>query len=223
MVAVAICFSPFHASRMCRTTVQETRNAMQIDSSTTSLSLLTPLTSTSSTSATSAISATDLASSTDATDSVSGGSDQTNLSKMGQLFSKLQNLESTDPSKAKQVLSSIADSLSAKASEGGNTDSHLQELADKFKQAASTGDLSGLKPPSGHGHGHGHGHRAEAPPPTSSTDNSSSSTDSSSSDSTTSAASATTSAATRYRQHGDNPFAQVESIISNALSSANVA
>ncbi len=123
-----------------------------------------------------------------------GGADSTQLSTMGQLMSKLQSLESSDPTKAKQVLTSIATALTNQANSSGTTDPHLKELANKFTQAASTGDLSALKPQST---GHHHHHAAQA-----------ASTD------------ASTAATASYTQSGSDPMSQVESIISTALSGA---
>ena len=78
----------------------------------------------------------------------SGG---TKLSKMGELVGQLQELQSSDPDKAKAVLSKIAAQLKAKADELG--DDKMGALADKFASAAESGDLSALKPhgpPPGH-------------------------------------------------------------------------
>lgn len=134
----------------------------------------------------------------------SSGSDKTKLSKLGELMSKLQDLESSDPAKAKQVLTSIASALTDKANAAGSSDPHLQELADKFTEAAKTGDLSGLKPKGG-----AHHHRPEGPPPPPS---------SASSDAT---AATTASRKTASYTQSDNPLAQLESVISDALSSAS--
>jgi hypothetical protein len=89
----------------------------------------------------------------------SSGSDSTRLSKLGELMGKLQDLEASDPDKAKQVLSKIASDLSAKAEETG--DDRMKALAGKFDEAATTGDLSRLQPRA-HGGGEHHHHR---PPP----------------------------------------------------------
>jgi hypothetical protein len=86
--------------------------------------------------------------------------DQTQLSPLGKLMSKLQDLESSDPAKAKQVLSSIATALADKASAAGTTDPRLQALSDKFATAASTGNLSGLQPAKGQHHHHHHAQAA---------------------------------------------------------------
>jgi hypothetical protein len=128
----------------------------------------------------------------------SSGSDKTKLSKLGELMGKLQDLESSDPAKAKQVLTSIASALTDKANTAGTRDPHLQELADKFTEAAKTGDLSGLSPKGGEHH-----HRPEGPPPPS--------------DDATAAATTAARKTASYTQ-SDNPLAQLESVISDALS-----
>ncbi|HEX3761988.1 MAG TPA: hypothetical protein VHW23_24980 [Kofleriaceae bacterium] len=128
------------------------------------------------------------------------GTDHAQLSRMGELMSQLQNLESTNPDQAKQVLSNIASQLSDKAS--STSDPHLQQLSDKFGQAAQTGDLSGLKP---QGHGHHH-HHAAASGGASSSD-------------ATAAASTVSGKTASYAQNASDPMAEVESVISNALAS----
>jgi len=137
----------------------------------------------------------------------SRGSDKTKLSKLGELMSKLQDLESSDPAKAKQVLTSIASALTEKANAAGSNDPHLQELADKFTEAAKTGDLSGLKPKGG-----AHHHRPEGPPPTPAP--------SATSDAAAKAATTASRKTASYTQ-SDNPLAQLESVISDALSGAS--
>lgn len=70
-----------------------------------------------------------------------------NISKPGQLFSKLQKLKSEDPDKYKQVVSDIASKLSdAARSATGDDQKFLTGLADKFQKAAN-GDDSALQPP----------------------------------------------------------------------------
>jgi hypothetical protein len=160
---------------------------------------LSPVTSTTATSATAQVSS---AQSFDPATSGVAGADQTQLSKMGELMSQLQDLENTNPDQAKQVLSNIASQLSDQANT--TNDPHMQQLSDKFAQAAQTGDLSGLKPQGGHGHHH-HGGGGGA----------------SSNDATT-AASTISGMTASYTQNGNNPMAEVESIISNALGSASV-
>jgi hypothetical protein len=167
---------------------------------------LSSVTSIGATSSVSQIQSTDSTSSTGSTESTE--SSKTRLSKLGEMMSKLQDLEKTDPAKAKQVLTSIASTLSDKAST--SNDPRLKELADQFTAAAKTGDLSGLKPsgppPGGHHGGH-HG-----PPPPSSDDASSSAT---------TATSATQSGqVARYSQTEHAQRIDLASIVSDALSSA---
>ncbi len=98
---------------------------------------------------------------------ITAGADSTQLSGPAQFFNKLQSLEQSDPSAAKQVLSDIASKLSDQATKvGGDRGKQLSTLADKFTHAAQTGDLSGLQPSAaaqgaqsgGHHGGHHHGH-----------------------------------------------------------------
>jgi hypothetical protein len=129
----------------------------------------------------------------------SGSAGGSKLSKMGSLMSQLQSLEQSDPDKAKTVLSNIASQLTDKANATG--DAHIKELADKFTQAAQTGDLSSLKPQApaqgaagaqagGHHHG-GHHHHAGG--------------------------GSDASKASSYTQTDADPMQQVESIISSAI------
>jgi hypothetical protein len=72
----------------------------------------------------------------------------TSISRQGQLFNQLQQLESQDPAKFKQVLTDVANKLTAAAQAAtGKDQQFLTNLADKFTRAAS-GDLSALQPPS---------------------------------------------------------------------------
>jgi len=73
---------------------------------------------------------------------------------MGELMSKLQDLEASDPDKAKQVLAKIAGDLLSQAEQTG--DDRMKALAGKFDEASKTGDLSVLEP---RHHGGGHHHR----------------------------------------------------------------
>jgi len=145
----------------------------------------------------------------------SSAASHTRLSKLGDLMSKLQDLETSDPAKAKQVLTSIASALSDKASTSG--DPHLTELADKFTEAAKTGDLSGLTPngpPAGaRGHGGHHGHPHGPPPPDGAASSTSPTTDAS--------AASESSWTARYANGASNPLGQLVSIISTALSSVS--
>lgn len=118
---------------------------------------MSSISSVSGTSAVSYIAPTSSATTTQQTDDAppAGG---TKLSKMGELMSKLQDLAQTDPDKAKSVLAKISQDLKAKSQTSG--DSRMAELADKFGQAAQSGDLSVLKPKEGGG---GHHHHAGTP------------------------------------------------------------
>lgn len=114
------------------------------------------ITGISSTTATTHVASVSRASSTKASEAPteSGG---TKLSKMGELVGQLQELQASDPDKAKAVLSKIAEQLKAKADELG--DDKMGALADKFASAAESGDLSALKP-----HGPPHGPPPGRPP-----------------------------------------------------------
>jgi hypothetical protein len=70
------------------------------------------------------------------------------LSKPGQLFSQLQNLAQTDPTKFKEVTADIASQLKdAAASQTGKQADFLNELAGRFDAASQSGKMSDLKPP----------------------------------------------------------------------------
>jgi hypothetical protein len=136
-------------------------------------------------------------------------SSKTRLSKLGEMMSKLQDLETSDPAKAKQVLTSIAATLNDKANSA--SDPRLKALADKFTSAAETGDLSSLQPsgppPGARAHHPGHAHGA---PPAAAEDASASS-----------AASATdASGIAKYAQTNHTPRVDLASIVSDALASA---
>lgn len=143
------------------------------------------------------VSATSATSSTDSTSATTG----TQLSTMGQLMSQLQNLESTDPEKAKTVLAKIGSDLKSKADSTGDT--KLGALADKFTQASQTGSLTPLQQPQGGSHGGGHHHHhhgggggGQSP-------------------------STTSSQVGAYQQgaSGSDPMSEIESAISSALGS----
>jgi len=80
-------------------------------------------------------------------DSGSGPAAAAQISKQGQLFSQLQQLQSSDPDKYKQLLTDAANKLSSAAqSATGGDQQFLSNLAAKFSKAAD-GDLSALEPP----------------------------------------------------------------------------
>src|SRR5947207_621996 len=74
-------------------------------------------------------------------------SDTADISGPGQLFSLLQQLQQTDPTKFKQVTGDIASQLQSAAQQQGSTGASgfLTQLADKFQQASQTGDISSLQ------------------------------------------------------------------------------
>ena len=87
--------------------------------------------------------------------------DSTQLSPMASLLNQLQQLQQSNPDKFKIVMSSIADTLSTDAkSAKGPQAKMLTDLANKFSQAAQTGQMPDLQPPgqqqgvSGHHHHH---------------------------------------------------------------------
>lgn len=88
-------------------------------------------------------------SATTSTDSTTSASAATDISGPGAMMKKLQQLKESDPDKFKQVMSDMADQLSALAKQQGDTDgtSRLSQLASKFATAGQTGDLSALQPP----------------------------------------------------------------------------
>ena len=130
--------------------------------------------------------------------SATDASSSTRFSKMGDLMKQLQSLATSDPAKAKSVMSTIASQLTDKANATG--DSRMKALADKFSQAAQTGDMSSLQPPAQGAQGaqgapagqhHGHHHHGGSDQ----------------------------SKAQSYTSTDQDPMQQVESIISNALGS----
>lgn len=95
--------------------------------------------------------------STQTTQAAASDGDTSHVSKMGQLMKQLQDLEKSDPAKAKQALTQIASKLNDAAASatgplGGDDAQHLKDLAAKFSDAAQSGDLSKLEPKAGHHH-----------------------------------------------------------------------
>lgn len=82
--------------------------------------------------------------------SQSQGSDQANISQGAKAMGKLANLATTDPEKFKEAAQKIADGLKEKAENTTDTDDkqHLTEMASQFEEAAETGSMDSLKPPS---------------------------------------------------------------------------
>jgi hypothetical protein len=75
--------------------------------------------------------------------------DQQSTSGPSKLFSQLEAMAKSDPSKFKQVTGELAKTVQAAADQA--TDPHekqmLGDLAKKFADASQSGDASGLKPP----------------------------------------------------------------------------
>jgi hypothetical protein len=90
------------------------------------------------------------------------------ISKPGELFSKLQQLLQKDPEKFKEVVGEVAHSLRDAAQKAtGRGAEFLNRLADRLDQTAQTGDLSALAPKESRSGGearahHHHGHHGGA-------------------------------------------------------------
>ncbi|HET6437249.1 MAG TPA: hypothetical protein VFG59_04255 [Anaeromyxobacter sp.] len=89
---------------------------------------------------------------------------QSSISPEGNLFAELDSLSKQDPTRFKEVAQKVADQLKEEASNStGKRAQFLTSLADRFGQAAQTGDASSLQPPEagakahhgGHHHKHG--------------------------------------------------------------------
>ena len=84
------------------------------------------------------------------TDSVSGtgaSASQVQVSQPGQLMRQLSDLSKSDPTKFKEVVQQLSDSFDAAAQNATGEDAtRLSELADKFAQAAESGDMLALRP-----------------------------------------------------------------------------
>jgi len=93
-------------------------------------------------------------------------SDQINFSQVGQLFQELSQLQTQNPSAFQQVMQDAVTKLqdAAKQQTDPNAAQFLNNLADRFQQAANTGNLSALQPANEahHAHGHHHHHHAAA-------------------------------------------------------------
>jgi hypothetical protein len=100
----------------------------------------------------------------DGDDDVHGASrprDSASLSSAGQFLSQLQQLQSQDPAKLKEILTGIAGQFQSAAKQAGQTPEGqlLTNLANSFQKAADTGDLSALQPQQASGHHHVHHRR----------------------------------------------------------------
>ena len=73
--------------------------------------------------------------------------DRSDISALASLLSQLQQLQQSDPGKVTQVLASVAGTLQAEASQASVAPALLLgQLAERFQQAAETGNLSALLP-----------------------------------------------------------------------------
>ncbi|MET0791394.1 MAG: hypothetical protein ABW061_07720 [Polyangiaceae bacterium] len=97
---------------------------------------------------------TQTAASTDANSaSASSAASSSTVSKPGELMAKLSQLLQQDPAKFKQVTQQISDELKSQAADASGPQAQfLSKLSDNFAQAASSGSLASLAPPSGGEH-----------------------------------------------------------------------
>ena len=98
-----------------------------------------------------------------ATATATSGGDTTQVSGPGQLLAKLKQLQQSDPTKFKQVMSKLTDALKTDTQNATDPKDQkmLSDLAAKFDQAGQSGDLSSLTPQGAH-HGHHHHHGGAA-------------------------------------------------------------
>jgi len=77
------------------------------------------------------------------------GTDSAETSNPAEFYSKLKELQESDPEKFQEVVSSIADKLEEAASDEdlSSASSMLSDLAAKFRDVANGGDISQLQPP----------------------------------------------------------------------------
>ncbi|VTR93292.1 Uncharacterized protein OS=Desulfovibrio sp. U5L GN=DesU5LDRAFT_2834 PE=4 SV=1 [Gemmata massiliana] len=87
------------------------------------------------------------------TSAVNDVGDSARISGPGKLLGELQQLRSQDPTKFKEVTADIASQIRTAASQatGGAAD-FLNNLADRFQSASSTGSATGLAPAHHHHH-----------------------------------------------------------------------
>ena len=90
-----------------------------------------------------------ITSGSDSNTSSIGLTDGTKISSQAQFLSQLQQLQTNDPDKFKQVVTDIANKLGQAAQQLGKSGEgkFLADLAAKFQSVADTGDLSPLQPP----------------------------------------------------------------------------
>ena len=105
---------------------------------------------------------------TSSTSAASSAAASSTVSKPGELMAKLNQLLQQDPAKFKQVTQQISDELKSQAgSASGPQAQFLTKLSDNFAQAATSGSLASLQPPTGEHsgaagahHHHGGSHHA---------------------------------------------------------------
>ena len=86
--------------------------------------------------------------------------DSTEVSAFARSMQQLQQLQSSDPAKFKQVMSEIASKLQDAAGKASGPEAQfLAKEAAQFQQAAQTGQMP---QPGAHGHGHHHHHHSQA-------------------------------------------------------------
>jgi len=79
--------------------------------------------------------------------SVSVGTDESKVSKMGELMKQLAQVQSSDPEKFKEVTSKISSQLTELAkNQTGDAAQMLSDLASKFSEASESGRTDSLKP-----------------------------------------------------------------------------
>jgi hypothetical protein len=85
---------------------------------------------------------------------------QSTISPEGGLFGELASLAHSDPAQFKKVAEEVSQKLKDAASQAtGDQAKFLSKMADRFGQAAQTGDMSALKPEkAGGAHPHHHKH-----------------------------------------------------------------
>lgn len=150
-----------------------------------------------------AYSQTDSTSTTNVQSTSTTSSESLNLSNPGKLFSQLKSLSESDPEKFKTVMNDIAKEIekTAESSSDSNESSMLKKVAEGFKKAGESGDLSEALPK---------GPPPQGPPPANSSD-----------DGTTGTSDYTTggriSAYTQTQNVGQDGFSALLNIISEAL------
>jgi hypothetical protein len=125
-------------------------------------------------------------------------------------------------------MTELADQIRSQAQQvGGDQAQHMNQFADALDHAASTGDLSGLRPQGhthAHGHGHGHGHHHAAASSSSSSSASASddgTTDAIGANDATSASGAMRKAAHAYQSNMPSPVEMLNQIVAQLGASSS--